>query len=178
MTGTDDGGETTHRGVRWSRDDTGRISFYDPDGQRWVGWAHGVDAPPLPPGWDPSHRVARPGRWTRWRVVPLILTVVAVAIAIVQVLRPAGDPVAQEAKASAAMLGRCLAQHGTTGGHPRYSSTSVPCGSPTAAVKVVTVIPTTPGSPLCPPGTTGMELLYNGVRYPHVECTQPLHPGG
>jgi hypothetical protein len=31
---------------------------------------------------------------------------------------------------------------------------------------------------LCPPGTTGMELLYNGVRYPHVECTQPLHPGG
>ena len=178
MTETSGVSEITHRGVKWRRDETGRISFYDSDGKRWVGWVHGVDAPPLPPGWGPHPRVERPGRWTRWRLIPVVLTVVAVAIAIIQVIRPPGDPVAKEAKASAGMLGECLAQQGSAGGHPRYSSTAVACGSRTAAVKVVAVIPTTPGSPLCPAGTTGMELLYNGVRYPHVECTRPLRPAG
>jgi hypothetical protein len=104
--------------------------------------------------------------------------VAAVVLAIVQVLRPSGDQVTKEAKASEAMLGKCLAQHGTVNGHPRYSSTPVPCDSADAAVKVVKVIPSTPGSPLCPDGTTGVELLYNGVQYPHIECVQPLHPAG
>jgi hypothetical protein len=101
-----------------------------------------------------------------------------VAIAIVQVLRPSGNQVAKEAKAAEAMLGKCLAQHGTEGGHPRYSSTTVPCDSADAAVKVVRVIPSTPGSPLCPPGTVGVELLVNGVQYPHIECVQTIRPGG
>ena len=94
-----------------------------------------------------------------------------------QTLTPSTTTALQgETAASQAMLGECLAQEATTDGHPRYSSTPVPCASPTAAVKVVTVIPTSPGSPLCPGGTTGMELLL--TRDPHVECAQPLHPGG
>jgi hypothetical protein len=177
VSGVGDRVETTYRGIRWRRDADRGISFYDPDGDRWVEWAPGVDAPPRPPGWTPE-RVARPGRWSRWRVIPLVLVVAAVVLAVVQVLRPSGDPVAKEAKASEAMLGKCLAQHGTIDGHPKYSSTPVPCDSAEAAVKVVKVIPSAPGSPLCPGGTVGVELLYNGVKYPHIECVQALHPAG
>jgi hypothetical protein len=102
----------------------------------------------------------------------------AVVVAIVQVLHPSGNQVAKEAKAAQAMLGKCLAQHGTVNGHPKYSATAVPCDSADAAVKVVKVIPSTPGSPLCPPGTIGVELLVNGVNYPHIECVQTVRPGG
>jgi hypothetical protein len=104
--------------------------------------------------------------------------VAAVAIAIVQALHPSGNQVAHEAKAAQSMLGKCLAQHGTIDGHPRYSATPVPCDSVDAAVKVVKVIPSTPGSPVCPPGTTGVELLISGVSYPHIECVQAIRPGG
>ncbi|MBV9662196.1 MAG: hypothetical protein JO337_13665, partial [Acidimicrobiales bacterium] len=60
----------------------------------------------------------------------------------------------------------------------RYSTNTVPCSSPQAAVKVTDVLPTTPGSPSCPAGTTGMELGYAGVTHPHVLCVQPLHQNG
>ena len=177
MTGVGDASETTYRGVQWRRDPGSGISFYDADGDRWVRWGPGVDAPPRPPGWT-TERVPRPGRWTRWRVIPLVLVVGAVVIAVIQVLRPSGNQAAKEAKASEAMLGKCLAQHGTVNGHPKYSATPVPCDSAEAAVKIIKVIPSTPGSPLCPSGTIGVELLYNGVEYPHVECAQPILPGG
>ena len=107
-----------------------------------------------------------------------MLAVAAVVIAIVQVLRPSGDQVAKEAKAAEAMLGKCLAQHGTNDGHPKYSSTPVPCDSADAAVRVVKVIPSTPGSPLCPAGTAAVELIYNGVQYPHIECVEAVRAGG
>lgn len=107
-----------------------------------------------------------------------MLVVAAVVVAVVQVLRPSGDPVAKEAKAAEAMLGKCLDQHGTVDAHPKYSSSPVPCDSADAAVRVVKVIPSTPGSPLCPPGTIGVELLFNGVQYPHIECVEAVRPGG
>jgi len=169
--------ETTHRGVRWRREPDGRISFYDADGERWVVWARGVDAPPRPPGWVPAGtRPARPAFLTPWRLIPLILVVVAVVIAVVQVVRPSGNQTTKEAAASKALLGKCLAQHGTSGGHPKYTSTTVPCDSSSASVKVVAVIPSTPGSALCAAGTTGVELPYPGVQYPHIMCVQPVRP--
>ena len=177
MTGVGDGVETTYRGIRWRRDADRGISFFDPDGDRWVQWRPGADAPPRPPGWT-SERIARPRRWSRWRLIPLLLIVAAVVVAVVQVLRPSGDQVAKEAKAAQAMLGKCLAQHGTIDGHPKYSSSPVPCDSADAAVRVVKVIPSTPGSSLCPSGTTAVELLYNGVQYPHIECVETVRPGG
>ncbi len=177
MTGVGDQVETTYRGIRWRRDPDGGISFYDSGGERWVVWRSGVDAPPRPPDGNRPEPPARAGG-QRWRVIPLVLVAAAVAIAIVQVLHPSGHQVANEAKAAQAMLGKCLAQHGTVGGHPRYSATAVPCDSADAAVKVVRVIPSTPGSPLCPSGTVGVELLVNGVKYPHIECIQTIHPGG
>jgi hypothetical protein len=177
VTGTEEGVETTYRGIRWRQNADRGISFFDPDGDRWVQWHPGGDAPPRPPGWS-SERVARPPRWSRWRVIPLLLVLGAVGVAVVQVMRPSGNQVVKEEKAAQAMLGKCLAQHGTVNGHPRYSSSPVACDSAEAAVTVVKVIPSTPGSPLCPSGTTAVELLLNGVRYPHIECVEAVRPGG
>ena len=169
--------ETTHRGVRWRRDEAGNVSFYDASGGRWVTWRRGVDAPPLPPKWQmlgvPT-RVARPGWRTPWRIVPAVLVVGAVIVAVFQSVLPSSSNTAKEAKASAALLGQCLAKAGSHG----YGSKPVACTSPQAAVKVVRVIPSTPGSPLCPAGTTGVELAYPGVRYLHIECVTPVKPAG
>jgi hypothetical protein len=108
----------------------------------------------------------------------LVLIVIVLIIAVVQALRPAGNQVKKEATAAAALLNKCLAQHGTEGGHPKYSSKPVACASPTAAVQVVQVIPTTPGSSLCPANTTGVILPNTAVRYPHVLCVRQMHPAG
>ena len=168
---------TTHKGVHWHRDQDGKVSFYDASSERWVRWGPGVDAPPLPPRWQilgvPT-RVARPGRGSAWRIVPAVLIVAAVVVAVLQSLLPSGNNTAKEAKASAALLGKCLAKEGNRG----FSANPVPCASAKAAVKVVKVLPSNPGSPLCAPGTTGVELPYAGVRYLHVECVQPLPAAG
>ena len=169
--------QTTHKGVRWQRDDAGNVSFYDQSSGQWVRWAPGVDAPPLPPKWQllgvPT-RVERPGWQSPWRLIPAALIAVAVVVAIFQTLLPSSNNTAKEAKASAALLGKCLAKEGSHG----FSAKPVPCDSPKAAVKVVQVIPSTPGSPLCPAGTTGVELGYPGVRYLHIECVVPVKPAG
>ncbi len=163
-----------HRGVAWHRDGQGNISFYDTDGERWVPWKPGVDAPPRPPGWGGG--LERP-RWrTGWRIVPVVLTLVIVAIAVFQALRPTGNSAKKEAAVSAALLGKCLSQSGTVAGHPSYAAKPVPCDSADAAVRVVRVLP--PGSPLCPTGSVGVELPYSGVKAPHVECVEPVRPSG
>lgn len=169
--------ETTHKGVRWRRDQSGEISFYDQSGGRWVRWESGGDAPPLPPKWQllgvPT-RVTRPGWRSPWRIVPAVLIVGAVVVAIFQSVLPSSNNTAKEAKAAAALEGKCLPKEGSHG----FGATPVPCDSPKAAVKVVQVIPSTPGSPLCPAGTTGVELAYPGVRYLHIECVSPVRAGG
>ena len=173
--------ETTHRGIRWQRDDEGRLRFFDADGERWVSWAPGVDAPPLPPDWTGAARgggVDRPSWRSRWRLIPVVLIVAALAIAVIQGLRPSASQAHKEAKATAALLDQCLPQKGVTNGRPQYSATPVPCDSPTAAVRVVSVIPSTPGSPLCPANTVGVELPYPGVRYPHVLCIETIRKPG
>ena len=172
--------ETEHRGIRWQRHAAGPVRFFDPNTSAWVDWAPGVDAPPRPPGWDQPvpARTQRPGWHTRWRLIPLIATVVVVVIAIVQVLRPSSNAVRNETASTQAMLGKCLAQHGTEDGHPRYSPTPVACSSPSASMKVVAVVASRPGSPLCPADTTGYELLYPGVQYPHILCLTPVQQGG
>jgi hypothetical protein len=161
--------ETTHRGVEWRREADGSLHFHDSDRGLWVKWAPGADAPPLPPDWAPK-RVARAGWRTKWRLIPVVITVAAVTIAVVQVLKPAGNQSAKETSTAEAMLGKCLHQHSGF-------LSPVACTSPEATFKVVQVVPTTPGSPQCPRGTTPVQLaVYAGVRYPHKECMQPLHP--
>jgi hypothetical protein len=47
--------ETVHRGVRWRRTAAGRLSWFNEGLGRWVAWAPGADAPPVPPGWGGAH---------------------------------------------------------------------------------------------------------------------------
>jgi len=58
--------ETVHRGVRWKRTAAGRINWFNEGLGRWVAWAPGADAPPLPPGWGG----ARNGQAGQARVRP------------------------------------------------------------------------------------------------------------
>jgi hypothetical protein len=172
---------TTFRGVRWRREPGGAVSFFDDSTGAWVRWEPGVDAPPLPPRWGllgVATTVSRPGWRSRWRLIPIALVLAGVALAVAQVLVPSGSQASQEAKAAEALLGKCLPRTGTAFGHPSYSAKAVACGSPQAAVKVLRVVPTTPGSPTCPVGTTGMELPYVGVAHPHVLCVAPLRKEG
>ena len=176
--------EVEHRGIRWRRPGPrGPFEFLDPNKSEWVRWSPGTDAPPRPPGWEvgPARggsgapgRVPRPGWRTPWRLVPVAVTVLVVVIAVVQVMRPSTNNVGKEAAATAALLGKCLARTGTAEGHPKYSADPVPCTSSTAAVEVVQVVASTPGSPPCPGGTTGFERFYEGVQYPHILCLKPL----
>jgi hypothetical protein len=180
-TGPDQAEETTFKGVPWRRRTDGSVYFHDQSTGRWVKWGPRVDAPPLPPRWGMlgvATKVTRPGWRSPWRLVPIVVIVFAIVYAVVQVERPSTDQSAAETRASAALLGKCLAQDGTAEGHPKYSTTTVPCTDPKAAVKVVAVVPSTPGSPPCPAGTTGMEIPFMGVAYPHVECIQPLPTRG
>lgn len=157
------------------------MEFLDPNRSTWVPWSPGVDAPPRPQGWEttappvPGMRPPRPGWRTPWRLVPLAVTFLVVVIAVVQVMHPSGSNVKKEAAATAALQGKCLAQHGTAEGHPKFSPDPVACNSATASVKVVEVVGSNPGSPACPSGTAGFELPYPGVRYLHILCLRPLH---
>lgn len=167
---------TTHRGVQWERDGSGKISFYDASGGRWVQWAPGVDAPPLPPKWQllgvPT-RVPRPGWRSPWRIIPAVLIVGAVILAIFQSLAPSPNNTAKEAKASAALLGKCLAKSGSN----RFSTQPVPCNSPKAAIRVVAVVPSDPPTP-CPANTKAVLFEMAGVAHPHLECVVPVSPSG
>ena len=167
-----------HKGIHWWRDGNGRVSFYDPDGAVWVRWTAGGNAPPLPPNWQmlgvPT-RATRPGWRSPGKIVPLVLVAAGVAYGIYQAFVPASSNTSNEAKAAQALQGKCLSKNGNGG----FNATPVACTDPKAAVKVVSVIPSTPGSPLCPAGTTGVELYYVGVQYLHIECTVPVTaPGG
>ena len=174
--------EVEHRGIRWRRAGAGAggpapIEFLDPNSSQWVRWQPGVDAPPRPPGWEPARagvRPPRPGLRTPWRLVPLAVTALVVVVAVIQVLHPSGNNVKKEQAATAALLGKCLAQHGTAEGHPKYSPSPVPCTSPAASVRVAAVVPSAPGSEPGPAGTTGFELPYAGVRYLHILCVEPV----
>jgi hypothetical protein len=173
---------TTYRGVRWERNGHGRLRWRDDDGDRWVLWKPGQDAPPRPPAWSAGaealgtplrDRRARAGWRSPYRIVPVVLVALVVVIGVVQAVR-SGPPTATAAEKAAAekLLGRCLVVDGTASGQPRYEAESVDCSSPRASVRVVKVLPGTPGSPACPAGTTTVQLAYPGVTFPHRECVQ------
>ena len=169
----------TYRGVRWRRDVDGTIGWYNDGIGRWVRWWPGSDAPPVPPRWADAV-VGRPSmgrpRWrSPYRIVPVVLVVAVVVVGVVQALRSQSNPVKAETRTAEKLVGKCLAANGTQGGHTAYKSTPVPCSLPVADVKVVKVLPGTPGGPRCPEGTMAVQLAYPGVRYPHVECVTRVH---
>jgi hypothetical protein len=169
----------TYRGVRW-RQEHGAVGWYNEGKAQWVRWHPGGDSPPVPPRWEaeglpePPPRVKRAGWRSPYRLVPIVLVVGIVIIGVVQALKPTSDPVAAERVASAKLVGKCLARKGTVKGHPAYGPSPVSCELPVASVKVAKVLPGTPGAPRCPRDTTAVQLVYPGVRYPHVECVTPV----
>lgn len=181
------GATATHRGIRWQRHPSGVIRWWDGDTRRWVPYRPGDDAPPRPPGWEPERRRgagpatdrSQRASWrSPYRIVPLLFFVAIVIIGLFAFRTSPSDQAKSEAQAAAKLLHACLHQNGTANGHPEYSSTPVSCTSPRASVRVVQVLPGTPGSPGCGPGQAGFSLPYPGVRYPHVLCTVPVaHPG-
>ena len=175
--------DVVHRGIRWQRAPSGAMRWRDADGQEWVRYAPGDDAPPRPPGWErsgvgrPRAGLERPPWRSPYRIVPLVVFVAIIVIGIVQAATGSGGQAAAEAKAAHALVGKCLVQEGTVGGEPRYGAKGVACSAVGAVVKVVEVLPGTPGAPSCPQGTTSVQLAYNGVRYPHQLCVV-VHGGG
>ncbi len=169
----------TYRGVRWRWDDAG-VGWYNDDAERWVRWVPGGDGPPPPPPWEsaglptPPPRVARAGWRSPYRLVPIVLVVAVVIIGVVQATSRTAHPVAAERASAEKLAGKCLPTKGTSHGHPVYGSSAVSCDLPVASVKVVDVLPGTPGSRPCPSATTAVQLAYPGVRYPHVECVRPV----
>ncbi len=148
----------------WNEEDAG-----------WVRYHPGDDAPPRPPGWErplPPPPLTRPGWRTPYRIVPVVLAVVIIVVALLQALGSSA-PSRSEAQEAQALLGKCLARRGTDKGIPVYSSKPVSCSSPQAAVKVIKVVATTPGSPPCPADTTAVQLVA-GVAHPHLECVTPV----
>ena len=175
---------TTYRGVRWERNTAGRLRWYNDDANRWILWRPGQDAPPRPPQWasEPEplgpllNRRARKGWRSPYRLVPVALIVAVTIIAIIQASggsAPGPSSAASEKAAAESLLDKCLVAHGT-GDQLRIQSQPVPCSSPHASVRVVKVLPGTPGSPSCPAGTSTLRLAYPGVAHPHQLCLQHL----
>ncbi len=184
---TTPGESVRHKGVRWHRAPNGVVRWWNEDLNQWVRWRPGADAPPRPPDWEvgggsaggpATNKAARAGWRSPYRWAPLALIAFVVVVGLAQATRGSGGQDAAETKASAKLAGQCLHQNGMADGHPKYSATGVACGSSGANVRVVRVLPGTPGAPLCPAAETGLSLPYPGVRYPHVECVLPVHPGG
>lgn len=150
------------------------MRWWDGESGAWVRYHSGDDAPPRPPGWENLRPppLTRPKWRSPYRIVPIVLAVLVVVAGLIQALRP-GVNATSEARQAQALLGKCLQSNGTVKGIASFSAKTVACSSPKAAVKVVAVVPTTPGSPSCPKATTAVELLA-GVSHPHLECVSPV----
>jgi len=169
--------DVVHRGVRWQRASNGALRWRDEEGDRWVRYRAGADAPPRPPGWSapgratrPRLRLDRPPWRSPYRIVPLVLLAAIVVVGVLQAVRGSGGQDAAEANAAGSLVGKCLVQQGFTGGHPVYSPKAAACSAVGALVKVTSVLPGTPNAPPCPQGTTTVVLDYVGVRFPHQLC--------
>ena len=173
---TDPDNNVVHRGVHWHRDSAG-VMFYDQDSNRWVRWAAGVDAPPLPPRWQllgvPT-KVSRQAWRTPWRLLPVVLVVAATIYAVYQGIAPGNNQAAQQAKQAQALVGKCLAANGTFAGHPRYSATPVACSASNASAKVVSAIASYPPGQTCPAGAFGVEIANLGAAHPYIDCIETL----
>ena len=197
--------EVVHRGVRWRRSAAGRVSWFNEGLGRWVVWAPGSDAPPLPPEYSVSAGAAAgtapppprassapagtavagsAGRATPadamssrkpmtspYRLVPLLIAVLVVAVALWQATRPPTHATQADIAAAQALRGECLQRQGTK--LASYSPTPVACRSGAATVKVVGVlVPGRPGS--CPAGSAVIQVLHVGVVGEPSECVLPL----
>ena len=182
--------EAVHRGVRWRRSRSGRTLWFNEGLSRWVLWEPGSDAPPLPPGWEPDEPVVdepvraagprpmdamstRAPMRSPYRLVPLVIAVIIVALALWQATRPPGHATKADIAAAEALKGQCLVKQGGKPSFPLLSPTPVSCSAAKAYAKVVAVIvPGHPGS--CPRGSAVVQVLQTGVVGEPSECLLPV----
>jgi len=176
------GERVRYRGIRWRKDPDGTIGWYNEEAGGWLRWRPGGDAPPVPPRWaDDVAKIPVPPRLRRaswrspYRLVPIALALGAVVLGVVQVDSSTSHAAARANREAHALLGHCLAPTGTAKGV--YSTTPVPCGGPTATVRVVAVHRATGTRPVCPAGSTALRLSYVGVATPDIECVEALRHG-
>jgi hypothetical protein len=181
-------GEVVHRGVRWRRSASGRTLWFNEGLRRWVLWAPGSDAPPLPPSFEvpePTDADAADGppptdaMSTRapmrspYRIVPVVIAVFVVAIALWQATRTPGAATKADIAAAVALKGECLTRDGGNASYPVITSTSVKCSEASAFAKVIAVIvPGHPGS--CPSGSDEVQVLRSGAKGEPHECIVPV----
>ncbi len=177
--------EVVHRGVRWRRSPSGRTLWFNEGLGRWVRWEPGSDAPPLPPSWEPDEPAATAGpapanamsarapMRSPYRLIPLVIAVIIVALALWEATRPPGHATKADIAAAEALKGQCLVKEGGKPSFPLLSPTPVKCSDAKAFAKVVAVIvPGHPGS--CPPGSAVVQVLQTGVVGEPSECLLPV----
>ena len=182
--------------MRWRRTSAGRISWFNDGLGRWVAWAPGADAPPLPPGWGgsgdedpvqvrarneptsaapevaPTDAMARrPSMRSPYRLAPLLVVVFIVALALWQATRPAAHATKADIAAAQALNGQCLARDGGTAKSPAFAPGPVSCTGTHASVKVVAVlVPGSSRSVSCPQGSLVVQVLEPNVVGEPSEC--------
>ena len=203
--------EVAYRGVRWRRSaSSGRVTWFNEGLGRWVVWAPGSDAPPLPPeyasygpsgppgpasrgpaaappatlrppraadavaGGKPVNAMSRRKPMTSpYRLVPMLVAVLVVAVALWQATRPPARATQADIAAAQALKGQCLRRQSGTQAAPAYAATPVSCQSAGASVKVVAVlVPSRPGS--CPAGSAVVQVVQAGVAGEPSECILPI----
>jgi len=177
--------EVVHRGVRWRRSPSGRTLWFNEGLSRWVLWEPGSDAPPLPPSWEPDEPAAvaapppdnamstRAPMRSPYRLIPLVIAVIIVALALWEATRPPGHATKADIAAAEALKGQCLVKEGGKPSFPLLSPTPVSCSEAKAYAKVVAVIvPGHPGS--CPLGSAVVQVLQTGVVGEPSECLLPV----
>jgi len=177
--------EVVHRGVRWRRSPSGRALWFNEGLNRWVLWELGSDAPPLPPSWEPDElapaagpppanaMATRASMRSPYRIVPLVIALIIVAVAFWEATRPPGRATKADIAAAEALKGQCLVKEGGKPESPLLSPTPVKCSEAKAYAKVVAVlVPGHPGS--CPPGSAVVQVLQTGVVGEPSECLLPV----
>ena len=108
-----------------------------------------------------------------YRLVPLLIAVLVVAIALWQATRPPARATQADMAAAQALKGQCLRRQGGTKSAPVYSPVPLSCRSAEASVKVVAVlVPGRPGS--CPASSAVIQVLQAGVAGEPSECVLPI----
>jgi hypothetical protein len=108
-----------------------------------------------------------------YRLIPLVIAVIIVALALWEATRPPGHATEADIAAAEALKGQCLVKEGGKPSFPLLSPTPVKCSEVKAFAKVVAVIvPGHPGS--CPPGSAVVQVLQTGVVGEPSECLIPV----
>lgn len=109
-----------------------------------------------------------------YRLVPLVIALLIVAVAVWQATRPAAHATRSDVAKAQALKGDCLARSGGTAKAPVYSAVPVSCTASDASVRVVAVLVPGSRSVSCPAGSLVVQVLEPNVVGEPSECVLAL----